>query len=64
MSAVATLAATVVAAAGAVAIYRYVDKKTREFSDAVKSVRDGASSEGRVIDYERDPSSGVYRPKD
>lgn len=66
MSAVATVAATIVAAAGAVAVYRYMDKKTRAFRDAVRDVHDRArgEAEGRVLDYERDPSSGVYRPKD
>lgn len=66
MSAVATLAATVVAAAGAVAIYRYVDKKSRAFRDAVRDAHSRArgEEEGRVLDYERDPSSGIYRPKE
>ena len=66
MSAVATLAATLVAAAGAVAVYRYVGKKTRGFREAVDELRERARGEAgaQVIDYERDPSSGVYRPKD
>lgn len=69
MSAVATLAATIVAAAGAVAAYRYVGKKTRAFREAVNELRQRAGGEpdardAQVIDYERDPSSGVYRPKD
>lgn len=66
MSAVATLAATLVAAAGAVAAYRYVGRKTRDFREAVDELRERARGEtdAQVIDYERDPSSGVYRPKD
>lgn len=66
MSAVATLAATIVAAAGAVAAYRYVGKKTRAFRETVDELRQraGGESDAQVIDYERNPSSGVYRPKD
>ena len=66
MSAVATLAATIVAAAGAVAAYRYVGKKTRAFRETVDELRKRAAGEpdAQVIDYERDPSSGVYRPKE
>lgn len=66
MGAVTTLVATVAAAAGAVALYRYVDNKSRAFRQSLNEVRQRARSErgGHVIDYERDPESGVYRPKD
>jgi len=70
MSAVATLAATVVAAVGAVAAYRFVDRKTRDFRNAVDEVRRRAAGgsrddvDPRTIDYERDPLSGVYRPRE
>lgn len=66
MGAVTTLVATVAAAAGAVALYRYVDNKSRAFRESLNEVRERARAErsGRVIDYERDPASGVYRPKD
>ena len=66
MSAVATLAATIVAAAGAVAACRYVGRKTRAFREAVDELRERARGEpeAHIIDYERDPSSGVYRPKE
>lgn len=66
MSAVATLVATVAAAAGAVALYRYIDGKSRAFRDALDDVRKHARAErqGEVIDYERDPASGVFKPKD
>ena len=61
MGAATTLAATVAAAVGAVALYRFVDRKKREieklFTDPSKP------SNGKVIDFERDPESGVYRPK-
>lgn len=65
MSGVLTLAATIAAAAGAVAAYRFVDRKQREFSDMLKDVRRGGAGKdgGTVIDYERD-EDGVYRPRD
>lgn len=69
MSAVAALAATVVAAVGAVAAYRYIDGRARAVRDAVDELRRHAAGRAgedvdpRTIDYERDPSSGVYRPK-
>ena len=62
MSAVTTFVATVAAAAGGVALYRYLDKKTRslreKLSETVKTSR-----KETVIDYERDPESGVFKPK-
>ena len=66
MSAVATLVATVAAAAGAVALYRFVDGKSRAFRDALSDAHKRARSErqGEIIDYERDPASGVFKPKD
>ncbi len=64
MGAVTTLLATVAAAAGAVAVYRYADRKAQEMRDAFKSAqrRAGAAST-TVLDYERDPASGVFKPK-
>jgi len=66
MGAVTTLVATVAAAAGAVALYRYMDKQTRTFREILSGAqkRAGASRADKVIDYERDPVSGVFRPKD
>lgn len=65
MGAVTTLVATVAAAAGAVALYRLFDEKTREFREAVTAARKDAAQKrpGKVIDYERDPASGVYKPR-
>ena len=66
MGAVTTLVATVAAAAGAVALYRYIDNQTREFRDVLSDAKKRASAKrpGKVIDYERDPVSGVYKPRD
>lgn len=61
MGAVTTLVATVAAAAGAVAFYRFVDRQARGLKE---SLRDKAGSEKKIVlDYERDPDSGVYRQK-
>lgn len=65
MSAVTTLVATVAAAAGAVALYRFAERRTRPLRDTIDELRAAKSkSSGAVIDYERDPESGVYKPKD
>ena len=65
MGGVLTLAATIAAAAGAVAAYKFVDRKQREFSDMLNNVRRGGDAKDRstVIDYERD-EDGVFRPRD
>lgn len=60
MGAVTTLVATVAVAAGGVALYRFIDRQTRQFKDAIKEAR---GRDGAIIDYERDPDSGVYKPK-
>jgi len=62
MGGVLTLAATAAAAVGAVAAYRYIEKRQRAFSDFLRG--DQKSGDSTVIDYERDPETGVYRPRD
>lgn len=66
MSAVTTLAATVAAAVGAVALYRYAERRTRPLRDAFSEMRKTANNrkQSPVIDYEQDPESGVYKPKE
>lgn len=65
MGAAATLATVVAAAAGGVALYRFLERRRRElrkiFDDA--KARAGADRAGNIIDYEHDPESGVFRPK-
>ena len=65
MSAVTTLAVTIAAAAGAVALYRFAEKRTRPLRQAIDEIRNASqrNPSGAVIDYERDPESGVYKPK-
>ena len=62
MGGVLTAAATVAAAVGAVAAYRYIDGRRKDFGEMVRRVRDGECS-GKVIDCEQDPETGVYRPR-
>lgn len=65
MGAVTTLVASVAAAAGAVALYRFVDRQRREYGEifGAKRSRAGSHQNEKVIDYERDPHSGVFKPK-
>ncbi len=65
MGAVTTLAVTIAAAAGGVALYRFVNRQRREFTEIFNQAkaRAGGPRDGKVIDYERDPASGVYKPK-
>jgi len=61
MGAVTTLVATVAAAAGAVALYRFVDRQARDLKDVLRG--NAKRTSDTIIDYERDPESGVYKPK-
>ncbi len=65
MGAVTTLAVTIAAAAGGLALYRFVDRQRRELKEIFNEAktRAAATRDGKVIDYERDPDSGVYKPK-
>lgn len=64
MSTVATLAVTVAAAAGAVALFKIAERRTRPIRAAIDEIRKSARrQDGAVIEYEHDPQSGVYRPK-
>lgn len=65
MSAVTTLAVTVAAAAGAVALYKFAERRTRPLRAAIDELRKSARGDnaGAVIEYEQDPESGVFRPK-
>lgn len=63
MGAVTTLAAAVAAVAGGVALYRFVDRKQREFKEIFAEARKTGARHEKVIDYERDPKTGVFKPK-
>jgi hypothetical protein len=66
MSAVTTLVATVAAAAGAVALYRFAERRSRPLREAIAELRKPSRTNGAgaVLDYEQDPDSGVFRPKE
>lgn len=65
MGAVTTLAVTIAAAAGAVALYRFVDRKQNELREVFTDPKARTDQKrSAVIDYERDPESGVYKPRD
>jgi len=65
MSAVTTLAGILAAAAGGVALYRFMERRRRALKDILEDAKLRASGRRAepVIDYERDPVSGVFRPK-
>ena len=65
MGAVTTLATVIAAAAGGVAIYRFIERRNRAFKKIFNDAkaRAGGPRNERIIDYERDPESGVFRPK-
>ncbi|MBI1391628.1 MAG: hypothetical protein GC152_02695 [Alphaproteobacteria bacterium] len=48
-----------------VALYRFLDRKTREATVALEEIRrrGHGGAQGAVLDYCRDPADGVYRPK-
>lgn len=61
MSAVTGIVAGLVTAAGAVALYRYVQRRAGEFRDRLDRARGGAQNS--VMDFEQDPDTGVYHAK-
>ncbi|MEM9013853.1 MAG: hypothetical protein AAGB02_01985 [Pseudomonadota bacterium] len=63
MSAVSTILTTVVATAGAVALYRFVKSKRDELENFFTARPQAEGGAEPVIDYEQDPETGVYRPK-
>ena len=62
MGAVTTLVATVAATAGIIALVRFADRQTKDLRSAIRDVQKSAKGDP-VIDYERDPESGVFKPK-
>ncbi len=64
MGGVLTLAATVAAAAGAVAAYRFIDSRRKDIADFLSSAARSDADDVKIVDYERDPETGVYRPRD
>ena len=60
MGAVTSIVAGFAAAAGAVALYKYVEKRTRNARRKFARLKEAGPS---VIDLEFDAATGVYRAK-
>lgn len=62
MSAVTGIIAGFAAAAGALALYRVVQRRARSLRTAIDEARNRPSGDP-VLDFEQDPSTGVFRAK-
>jgi len=62
MGSVAGIVAGFVVIGGAVAVYRAVSKRADGLRAALEELKNGGQG-GSVIDCERDPSTGIFRPK-
>ncbi|MEM8935918.1 MAG: hypothetical protein AAGC77_05880 [Pseudomonadota bacterium] len=63
MSTVATLALTVAATIGAVGLVRYAKKRARGMRDFIDEARRSSKGDAQTIEYEKDPESGIFKPK-
>lgn len=68
MSAVTGIVAGLVAAAGVVALTRFVARRARPVRDAIDrafraSAEPGSKGGETVIEFEQDPETGVFRAK-
>lgn len=62
MNAVTGIIAGFAAAAGAVALMRYAERRARALRAALRAAR-GGDADRPVLDFEQDPATGVYRAK-
>ena len=63
MSAVTGILAGVVTVAGAVALYRYAGKRVSALKDFLAQSGSDNSGQGPILDFERDPETGDYKPR-
>lgn len=64
MSAVTGIVAGLVTAAGAVALYKYMRARAAELRGKLERARaPGPEKRDGVIDFERDPQTGVFHAK-
>lgn len=63
MNTVAGVVAGFLVIGGAVALYRFGKRRADELVRAIDGFRGARGPAGDVIDYERDPATGVFRPK-
>lgn len=62
MSAVTGIVAGFVTAAGALALYRYAQRRTGELRDRIEKARRRGAARN-IIDFEQDPETGIYHAK-
>lgn len=54
------MAGLVVAGVG-VALYRFAVRKSAQLRSAIEEIRGAAAAGERIIEFEKDPATGVYR---
>lgn len=65
MNTTAGIFAGLLVAGAALAIYRVARRKAGDLRAAIDEMRGAAAGRpGAVLDFERDPATGVYRPRD
>jgi hypothetical protein len=64
MNSVAGIVAGFLVIGGAVALYKFGARKAGELRRAIDELRgDSRKPDGEVLDFERDPATGVFRAK-
>lgn len=64
MNSVAGIVAGFLVIGGAVALYRFGARKAGELRRAIDELRgDARGPDGAVLDFERDPATGVYKAR-
>ncbi len=57
------IVAGLLVASAAVTLFRFARRKAGELRVAIDGLRGVASGDGSVIDFERDPATGVFRSR-
>lgn len=63
MNTTAGIVAGLLVAGAAVTAYRFARRKADEIRAAIDQLRGAAAGAGDVIDFEKDPETGVYRSR-
>lgn len=63
MNTVAGVVAGFLVIGGAVALYRYGMRKADDLRRAIDGLRGERGPAGAILDFERDPETGVFKPK-